>query len=111
MNDRVRNDRHKEDRKRFGIRLKRLRREKNLTQEQLAERLGKAVEHVSFLERGERAPSFELLFDIAETLDVSPAQMLSADQPGSDKILTETVPVPPARSLCLKLHRERSNDS
>jgi transcriptional regulator with XRE-family HTH domain len=74
--------------------MKRLRNEQGWTQEQFAERLEKTVEHVSFMERGERAPSFEVLFDIAEALDVSPAQLLSADHSDADKVLSEALPEP-----------------
>lgn len=46
----------------------------------LAELLGKSVEHVSFIERGERSPSFELIFKLAEALDVSVPYLMSIDQ-------------------------------
>lgn len=55
----------------FGERVQALRREKGITQEHLAERLNKSIEHVSYIERGERAPSFETILDIAEALGVS----------------------------------------
>lgn len=99
MDDLSRNERNREARRRFGSRVKRLRHEQGLTQERLAELLGKTVEHISFLERGERSPSFEVLFDIAEVLDVPPAQLLSLDHPDPDKVLAEALPVPPSASL------------
>lgn len=55
----------------FGERVQALRRERGITQEQFAERLNKSIEHVSYIERGERAPSFETILDIAEALGVS----------------------------------------
>lgn len=55
----------------FGERVQALRKERRITQEQLAERLNKSVEHISYIERGERAPSFETILDIAEALEVS----------------------------------------
>ncbi len=99
MSTKAREERHREARQRFGSRVKRLRNEQGLTQEQFAELLEKTVEHVSFMERGERAPSFEVLFDIAEALDVAPAQLLSTDHPDADKALAEALPVPPSAPL------------
>lgn len=92
-------ERHREARQRFGSRIKRLRNEHGLTQEQFAELIEKTVEHVSFLERGERSPSFEVLFDIAEALGIAPAHLLSTDHPDADKVLAEVLPVPPTAPL------------
>ena len=55
-------------RKKFGNRLKQLRKYRGLTQEQLAERLDLSVEMVSFMERGIHAPSFETLGRLSEVL-------------------------------------------
>ncbi len=43
-----------EARIRFGNRVRSIRQEKEITQESLAELLGKSVEHLSFIERGEQ---------------------------------------------------------
>ncbi len=67
-------------RQNFGMRIRWLRQQKKLTQEQFAEQIGKSVEHVSFLERGERSPSFELILDIASALGVSIAFLMDVDQ-------------------------------
>ena len=58
-------------RKKFGNRLKQLRKYRGLTQEQLAERLDLSVEMVSFMERGIHAPSFETLDRLSEVLRFS----------------------------------------
>ena len=55
---------------RFGKRLRQLRRERGLTQEQLAEASDLSVDFVSLLERGVNAPSFETLEVLATVLDV-----------------------------------------
>ncbi|MBC8257416.1 MAG: helix-turn-helix transcriptional regulator [SAR324 cluster bacterium] len=55
-------------RKKFGKKLKQLRKYRGLTQEQLAEMLDLSVEMVSFMERGVHAPSFETLECLAEVL-------------------------------------------
>jgi transcriptional regulator with XRE-family HTH domain len=57
-------------RRKFGKRLKLLRKYRGLTQEQLAERLELSVEMVSFMERGIHAPSFETLSRLAEVLSL-----------------------------------------
>jgi len=53
---------------RFGRRLRQLRRQKDLTQEQLAEAVGISVEFLSNIERGINAPSFETLEKLATVL-------------------------------------------
>lgn len=55
----------------FGKRLRRIRRQHDLTQEQLAESLDVSVEFVSNMERGLNAPSFETLEKIARVLGLS----------------------------------------
>ena len=62
---------YKEAKQLFGDRVQALRKERGITQEQLAEYIYKSVEHISYIERGERAPSFETILDIAEALKVS----------------------------------------
>jgi len=57
-------------RKQFGSRLKGIRAERQLTQEQFAELLGMSVDFLSLIERGINAPSFETLEQISEKLSV-----------------------------------------
>lgn len=57
-------------RTRFGKRLRKIRREKDITQEQLAETIGVTGEFISNLERGKSAPSFETVEKLAEALGV-----------------------------------------
>ena len=64
-------------RAKFGRRLRQLRRQKDLTQEQLAEALGVSTEFVSNMERGINAPSFETLEKIANALDVTVSVLFS----------------------------------
>jgi transcriptional regulator with XRE-family HTH domain len=52
----------------FGARLKQLREEKELTQEQLAEVIDVTPQHLSDIERGKYAPRFDKLPLIARTL-------------------------------------------
>lgn len=52
----------------FGKRLRALRRANDMTQENLAEKIGVSVEFISNVERGINAPSFETLEKIAIVL-------------------------------------------
>lgn len=62
-------------RQRFGIRLKAIRLERKLTQEQFAELVGISVDFLSLIERGINAPSFEVLERMGENLKL-PVQEL-----------------------------------
>lgn len=57
-------------RRRFGERLRELRKQAGLSQEQLAERAHLSVDFVSLMERGINAPSFETLEKLSEALGV-----------------------------------------
>ena len=57
-------------RRQFGIRLKAIRLERELTQEQFAELVGISVDFLSLIERGINAPSFEKLEQIGGKLHV-----------------------------------------
>ncbi|MEP6986228.1 MAG: helix-turn-helix domain-containing protein, partial [Chloroflexota bacterium] len=61
----------------FSVNLRTIRKERNLTQEELAEKIGKSTEHISFLERGERSPSFEVIIDLAEALNTPVSTLMS----------------------------------
>lgn len=55
----------------LGNRIRKLRKEKSITQEQLATRIEKTVQHISNVERAHTKVSLSTLTDIANTLDVS----------------------------------------
>ena len=67
---------------RFGKRLRHLRRRADLSQEQLAERIGKSVDLVSMIERGRVAPSFRTLDDLAVALDVRVYELFMFESAG-----------------------------
>lgn len=54
----------------LGDRIRFIRKEQKIKQEKLAELVNKTTEHISFIERGERAPSLELLFDLSNVMNV-----------------------------------------
>lgn len=55
---------------RFGHRVKQLRKEKNLTQEQLAHKCGLHKNYIGMVERGERNPSLINIEIIANGLEI-----------------------------------------
>jgi transcriptional regulator with XRE-family HTH domain len=68
-------------RKRFGNRLRKIRRHKDLTQEQLADAVGITPEYLSNLERGVNAPSFETLEKLAQVLEVDVTELFGGPDP------------------------------
>ncbi len=54
----------------FGLRLKVLRKQADLTQDQLAESTGLTVESISNIERGVFGPKFDNLENIARVMNV-----------------------------------------
>lgn len=59
------------DAKECGMRIKELRKKKNMSQVQMSMELHISVDHVSFIERGVKTASIPLLVDIANYFDVS----------------------------------------
>lgn len=62
-----------------GANIRRLRKEKGLTQEQLAHEAGMAMRYVAGVERAEENPSLRFLVKIAQALGVEPARLLTRD--------------------------------
>ncbi|MEP9373860.1 helix-turn-helix transcriptional regulator [Mesorhizobium sp. KR1-2] len=54
----------------LGQRLKAIRKQKGLTQDQLAERMGRSVDAISNIERGKSLPSFETIELLCDTLGI-----------------------------------------
>lgn len=61
----------------FGRRLREIRAQRRMTQEQFAETLDVSVDFLSLIERGRNAPSFETLDKIAKRLRMSVADLFS----------------------------------
>lgn len=64
----------------FGEKLKMLRTGQNLTQQQLATRLGVAKSVVSYYESGDRFPSYDVLIKIAHIFNVSTDYLLDIER-------------------------------
>ena len=65
---------------RFGRRLRDVRIEAGLKQGQVARAVDVDSKHISRLERGKVNPSFELIFQLATVLRVSPATLFDFDR-------------------------------
>ena len=62
-----------------GRNVRRIRQAKGLTQEELAERSGFGQNYLSDLERGRRNPTVVTLWEIAQTLGVTPVELITPD--------------------------------
>lgn len=62
--------------KAFAKRVKEARNRKNLTQEQLAEKLSISVKHMGAIEQGTKLCSVEIIVEISEQLEVSTDYLL-----------------------------------
>lgn len=65
----------KKDLQKFGKRLKSLRLDQNLTQQELAEILSMSPNFIGMIERGERNTTVENVFKIARALKIKPASL------------------------------------
>ncbi len=61
---------YKELYKQIGLNIKKHREAKNITQETLADKLGKSVNHIGKIEVAFSQPSLRLLADIAQVLEI-----------------------------------------
>ena len=61
----------------FGRVLKELRQNQGLSQEELGFRSGYHRTYISLLERGLKSPSLNTIFQMANTLGISPSDMVS----------------------------------
>lgn len=64
-------------RKLVGRNAERIRRERGLTQEQLAERSGLSQQYISGLERGQRNPTLVTLHELAIAMDTTPVELIT----------------------------------
>jgi len=64
-------------RKLVGENVRRIRTERGMTQEQLAESSGFSQQYISDLERGRRNPTVVSLFELAQALGSTPIELLT----------------------------------
>lgn len=58
----------------FGLRVKELRKEKGLTQSELAEKIGLSNNFIGMIERGERNTSVDKIFKLAKAFNMTLAE-------------------------------------
>jgi transcriptional regulator with XRE-family HTH domain len=66
-------------RKLVGRNVRRIRIERQMTQEQFAERSGFSQQYISDLERGRRNPTIVSLYELAVALRTTPIELLNPD--------------------------------
>ena len=71
--------------KAFGQVVRDTRKERKLSQEQLAELSGMHVNHISFIERAKTSPSLQAMQQISEALGIKLSAMLEAAENLSNK--------------------------
>lgn len=71
----------------FGDNLKRLRQENNLTQEQLAEKVGISKSSISFYEHSKKTPSPDIVAQFSEIFNVSMDVLMGIDKPLKDQCI------------------------
>jgi transcriptional regulator with XRE-family HTH domain len=76
-------------RAKFGRRLREIRAQRRMTQEQFAETLDISVDFLSLVERGRNAPSFETLDKIAKRLKMTVADLFTFDVGSARETLAE----------------------
>ena len=101
----------------FAQRLKQLRKQKHITQEKLAELIDRSPNHISKIEQGEINVPLNLVFKIAETLDIEPHELFVFDTISSnllerDDILDEFQHIEDKRLLLrlYNIHKILLND-
>jgi transcriptional regulator with XRE-family HTH domain len=62
---------------RFGDALRRLRKERGMSQERLAEAAHLTDDYVGFVERGENVPTLTVILKLAKALNVDASELLS----------------------------------
>ncbi|MCX5821649.1 MAG: helix-turn-helix transcriptional regulator [Deltaproteobacteria bacterium] len=62
--------------KAFGVVLRRLRQERGISQEGLGFESGYHRTYISLLERGQKSPSLQTIFRLANTLKIHPAELI-----------------------------------
>ena len=63
----------------FGVRLKYYRNVRNMTQEELAEKVGSDIRYLSNVECGKRNITFKTLYKFCDALNITPVNLFSFD--------------------------------
>jgi transcriptional regulator with XRE-family HTH domain len=68
----------------FGEKLKKLRKDKNLSQQDLADKLDVHYTHLNRMENGHAQPSYEVIKKIIEIFEVDPAFLFNENEDSSE---------------------------
>lgn len=93
------------DYKRLGERIRRARKKKRMTQEELGEKTELSTAHIGHIERGTRIPSLEALLSLAAVLGTGLDALLCDSEPPSLALLSladKIEQMEPARAEALK---------
>lgn len=65
----------------MAINMRRLRHDKDMTQEEVAERSGLSTRYIGSIERGKVSASVSILGKVADALDVDPCELIRVSRP------------------------------
>ena len=68
---------------RFGDAMRRMRKERGLSQEALAEAANLTDDYIGFIERGENVPTLTVILKVSIALDCTPAELLADFTPAA----------------------------
>ena len=93
----------------IGDNIKRLRNFKNITQKELAERLGTSQQNLAQYENGKRNPKLETLQKIAKALEVTIEELLTVDVNGIPSLNMMDIPVDDMGNFLNAVRAEQKN--
>lgn len=74
-----------ETKKLIGLRVRELRRAKNMSQETLAEKVGISSKYISSIERGKENPTLDTLIGLSKSLNVDILELFNFSHEGKSK--------------------------
>lgn len=83
----------------FGQQIRRIRKQRRLTQEQLAEQIDMSASFLGHIERGTRVASIDTLMKLCAVLAVTPNDLLGDELLAQAAELPETVSISPRQLL------------
>lgn len=95
-----------EFKRRFGARVQTLRRQRGMTQEQLAEAIGKSTDTVSNIETGRLSTRIDTALRIAQSLGVEIPRLFDVDNSGGVKEIVYSSEIDGLRELLASLPAE-----
>ena len=75
----------------IGVFIANCRKEKNLTQEQLAEKLGVSNKSISRWENGKTMPDYSILKDLCTVLDIDINELLAGEKLNKEELEVHTI--------------------